>query len=125
MDRKRLSVILPWVVGGGLCLASALKLAFQFQATDESDAASGHVEAIRFAPRISSDWDYITTPQMIALCVVLVAVLALAAWMLLLKFQIKYERAPPDDGATSEPDEPAPPQPVTTRVGRAFGRARR
>jgi Ni/Fe-hydrogenase subunit HybB-like protein len=123
MDRKRLSTILPWVVGGGLCLASALKLAFQFQATDEADATSGHVEAIRFAPRITSDWDYITTPQMIALCVVLVAVLALAAWMLVLKFQIKYETQPPDDGTASEPD--APPQPVTTRVRRAFGRARR
>ena len=94
MDRKRLSTILPWVAGAGLCLASALKLAFQFQATDESDAASGHVEAIRFAPTISNDLDYITTPQMIALCVVLVAVLALAAWMLLLKFRSNTRRCP-------------------------------
>jgi hypothetical protein len=125
MDRKRLSIILPWVIGAGLCLAAALKLAFQLQATDELDAASGHVEAIRFAPTISNDLDYITTPQMIALCVVLVAVLALAAWMLLLKFQIKTETPPPDDGAMSEPDAPPPSQPVTTRVRRAFGRARR
>jgi Ni/Fe-hydrogenase subunit HybB-like protein len=123
MDRKRLSAILPWVTGGGLCLAAALKLAFQLQATDELHEASGHVEAIRFAPRISSDWDYITTPQMIALCVVLVAVLALAAWMLLLKFQIKYETPPPDDGATSELDAPAPPP--GRGIIRSFGRRTR
>ena len=39
-------------------------------------------EPILFAPVISSDWDYITTPQMIALAVVMVAVMALAAVML-------------------------------------------
>lgn len=123
MDRKRLNVILPWVVGGGLCLVAALKLAFQIQATDKADVASGHVEAIRFAPRISSDFDYITTPQMIALCIVLVAVLALAAWMLVLKVQTRIETPPPDDGAT--PDAPDPAPPPRRGMIRSFGRRTR
>jgi hypothetical protein len=82
MDRKRLAQWMPWIVGAGFCLIEALKIAFQFQATDAKDVASGHVEPILFAPVISNDWDYITTPQMIALSVVMVAVLLLAAAML-------------------------------------------
>lgn len=89
MDRKRLAQWMPWIVGAGFCLIEAMKLAFQIQASDQKNPASGHVEPIRFAPAISADWDYITTPQMIALAVVMVAVMLLAAVMLTSKWWAK------------------------------------
>jgi hypothetical protein len=123
MDRKRLALILPSVVGAGLCLVEALKLAFQFQATDKKDIASGHVEPIRFAVVISQDWDYITTPQMIALCVVLTAVLGLAAVMLTSKWWARDEPPsdPPADGDAEIPPSHSPALPTPRR--HPFGRA--
>ena len=78
MNRKQLAKILPTIVGIGFCLIEGMKLAFQFQATGRKDIASGHVEPILFAPVISTDWDYITAPQMIALAMVMVAVMVWA-----------------------------------------------
>ena len=117
---KRLARILPTVVGIGFCLIEAMKVAFQVHATDVKDPASGHVEAIRFAPVISSDWDYITTPQMIALSVVMVAVMLLAAVMLTSKWWARDRTESP----VAEPSIAPPPQPTTaTSPGpRTFGR---
>jgi hypothetical protein len=118
MNRKRLSQILPSVIGIGFCLIEGMKLAFQFQATDRKDIASGHVEPIRFAPVISADWDYITTPQMIALAVVMVAVMLLVVGMLTSRFWAK-ERP---EAAVAEPAI-APPSPPAALPGpRTFGR---
>src|SRR5262245_25850849 len=120
MNRKQLAKILPTAVGIGFCVIEAMKLAFQFQATDRKDIASGHVEPIRFAPVISSDWDYITTPQMIALCAVMVAVMALAAVMLTSRWWSKGQpEVPVTEPSIAPPPEPtvaAPPGP------RTFGR---
>jgi hypothetical protein len=123
MNRKRLALILPSVVGAGLCLVEALKLAFQFQATDEKDIASGHVEPIRFAVVISQDWDYITRPQMIALCVVMTAVLGLAAVMLTAKWWARDEPPsdPPADAQAEIPLHRPPAKPAPRR--HPFGRA--
>jgi hypothetical protein len=122
MDRKRLAHWMPWIVGAGFCLIQAMKLAFQFQATDEKDPASGHVEPILFAPALSRDWDYITTPQMIALSVVMVAVLALVAVMLTSRW---WARDRPENPA-AEPSVAPPPVPTPAAPpGRpTFGRAR-
>jgi len=121
MHRKQLAKILPTVIGIGFCVIEAMKLAFQLHATDVKDPASGHVEPIRFAPVISSDWDYITTPQMIALAMVMVAVMALAAVMLTSRFWAKDR---PENPAT-EPSI-APPSnstPLHQPAGpKAFGR---
>jgi len=109
MDRKRLAQWMPWIVGAGFCLIEAMKLAFQFHATDVKDPASGHVEPIRFAPVISSDWDYITTPQMIALAVVMVAVMALAAVMLTSRWWAKDRpETPTAESPITRPPQPAP-----------------
>jgi hypothetical protein len=108
---KRLARILPTVVGIGFCLIEAMKVAFQVHATDVKDPASGHVEAIRFAPVISSDWDYITTPQMIALSVVMVAVMLLAAVMLTSKWwgeERRAERVSRSGGPAKTTNAPSP-----------------
>jgi hypothetical protein len=122
MNRKRLAQWMPWIVGAGFCLIEAMKLAFQIQATDQKNPASGHVEPILFAPVISSDWDYITTPQMIALSCVMVAVLLLAAVMLTSKW---WARERPDN-PTAEPSIAPPPAPTPTAPPGhpTFGRAR-
>jgi hypothetical protein len=101
MNRKRLAQILPTVVGIGFCLIGAMKVVFQFSATDVKDPASGHVQPIRFAPVISSDWDYITTPQMIALSVVMVAVMLLAAVMLTSKWWVRSGAPEGESGCSS------------------------
>lgn len=118
MNRKQLAKILPTIVGIGFCLIEGMKLAFQFQATGRKDIASGHVEPILFAPVISSDWDYITTPQMIALAMVMVAVMALAAVMLTSRFWAKDR---PENPAT-EPSLAPPPPPAAPPGPRTFGR---
>src|SRR6201996_9231108 len=135
MDRKQLAQILPTVVGIGFCVIEALKIAFQFQATGKKDIASGHVEPIRFAPAISADWDYITTPQMIALCVVMMAVMALAAVMLTSRWwgeERRAERVSRSGGPAKTTNAPSPseaPGPVSVPLRdpaspRTFGRAR-
>ena len=114
MDRKRLAQILPTVVGIGFCVIGAMKVVFQFYATDLKDPASGHVQPIRFAPVISTDWDYITTPQMIALSVVMVAVLLLAAVMVTSRWWASdapahaplAEEPPPSPAPVHRPDAP-------------------
>jgi hypothetical protein len=120
MNRKQLAKILPTVIGIGFCLIEGMKLAFQFQATDKKDIASGNVEPIRFAPVISSDWDYITTPQMIALAVAMVAVMALAAVMLTSRWWAKDR----PETLVAEPSiaPPSPPAAASQPIPRSFGR---
>jgi hypothetical protein len=126
MDRKRLAAILPWIVGAGFCLVAAMKLAFQLQATGEKDAASGHTEAIRFAPVISADWDYITEPQLIALCVVMIVVMVLAAAMATSPWWAR-DRAEDAADTSSDPtlnDPPSAPPALRSSDRKPFGRAR-
>jgi hypothetical protein len=126
MDRKRLAKLVPHFAGAALCLSAALKLAFQFQATDEKDVASGHVEPIMFAPRIGADWDYITHPQMVALAVVLTAVMLLGAAALTSRWWSRDRAAVPaadlPDDAVADPPAAPPHQPPPGR--RPFGRAK-
>lgn len=124
MDRKRLAAILPWIVGAGFCLVEAMKLAFQIQATDAKDPASGHTEAFRFAPVISADWDYITEPQLIALGVVMIAVLVLGAAMATSRWWAR-DRVDPSADTSLEDPPTAPAPPVRHPADRKpFGRAR-
>ena len=118
----QLAKILPTVVGIGFCVIEAMKVVFQLHATGTKDPASGHVEPIRFAPAISADWDYITTPQMIALSVVMVAVMALAAVMLTSKWWAKDRPENPVAKPSIEP--PAVPTPPVPLGRPTFGRAR-
>jgi hypothetical protein len=127
MNRQRLKVILPSIAGAALCLVEGLKLAFQFQASDKKDIATGHVEPILFAPVISSDWDYITTPQMIVLSGVMLVTIALSLAVLTQRWWQRTEppAAPPD--SHGQPPEHLPttaaPSRQPTPARHPFGRA--
>ena len=103
MDLKRLVRAMPWVVGVSLCLVEGLKLIIQLDAANNKDAATGHTEPFLFAPAVSTDWSYITEPQMLVLGSALTVVLVLAVLMLALAV---WNRIADARGAAAALDEP-------------------
>jgi hypothetical protein len=135
MDRKRVALWMPWIVGAGFCLVAAMKLVFLFQASDEKDVPSGRVEPILFAPALSRDWDYVTHGQIVALTVVMAVALLLAAAMFTSRWWAGSATddppadAAPGDPADHQPDHHSSNRPAATRSKqdprrRSFGRAR-
>ncbi|MFK0690214.1 hypothetical protein ACFX5Q_18690 [Mesorhizobium sp. IMUNJ 23033] len=84
---KRLSSILRSMVIGGLVVSGVAKVLILLSASPVPDPASGRTEPSLFAPKISTDWDYITPGQTWLLIVltgtVLICFIAwpVAAWM--------------------------------------------
>ena len=61
---KKLKHVLGVAVVGGLVAVEGAKLVFQLRASSDPDPASGRVEPVNLAPKISDDWDYISTTDM-------------------------------------------------------------
>lgn len=119
MDAKKLSQVMPTMVGIGFCAIAAVKLWAMSDAASAPDPASGRTEAALFAAAVSTDWSYITPTKIIVLMAVTGVVLLLAALMLGLMF---YERFFGDIHDEADPDAPAPPPAASpARKGRNFG----
>jgi len=116
MDAKKLSRIMPTMVGIGFCIVAGAKLWAVSGAAAAPDPASGRTEPSMFAAAVSTHWSYITHTQMLVLSAVTGAVLLLAALMAGLIF---YERLFGDADNDADPDAPMPPP--AKRRGRAFG----
>jgi hypothetical protein len=65
--KKRLSSILRAMAFVCMVLTGVAKVLIQLTASPVPDPASGRIEPALFAPRISADWDYITTWQTLLL----------------------------------------------------------
>ena len=119
MDAKKLTKIMPTVVGIGFCVIAGVKLWAMSGATFAPDPASGRTEPAMFAAALSTDWSYITHTQIVVLGVVTATVLLLAALMVGLHVHDRFFGDVDDD---TDLDAPAPP-PVArpARRGRSFG----
>jgi hypothetical protein len=119
MERKKLTRIMPTLVGIGFCVIAGVKLWAMSGAAAAPDPASGRDQAAMFAPAVSTNWSYITHTQIVVLGLVTAAVLLLAALMVGLQV---HDRFFGDADDAADPDAPVPP-PVTriVRKGRNFG----
>jgi hypothetical protein len=119
MDARKISRVMPMVIGIGFCLVSALKLWALSGAAAAPDPASGRTQAALFAPAVSTDWSYITPNQILVLGVATAIVLLLVVAGLGLMF---YGRFFGDIDEEADIDAPAPPPSVKpVRKPRSFG----
>jgi hypothetical protein len=129
MTLKRLAKAMPWVVGIGLCVVEAMKLGVMFDSTTRQIAGTGHTEAFQFASAVSTNWSYITEPQMWALGGALTVVLLLAGFMVGLNVwnRMVESREAEEEDLADRADLPAP-RPYGPRsnasVRGPFGRVR-
>jgi len=123
MNAKKLSRVMPTVVGIGFCVIAGVKLWAMSGAASSPDLASGRTEPAMFAAALSTDWSYITHTQIVVLGVVTATVLLLAALMVGLHVHDRFFGDADDDVSEgADMDAPAPP-PVArpARRGRSFG----
>ena len=90
MNGKKLALILPWVVGLAFCVVEGFKILFLLDSSNTPDPKTGHTEAALFAPAISTDWSYITRPQIMVLIVVTSAALLLALLMFAVNIRNRF-----------------------------------
>ena len=79
--KKRLSSIMRSMALGGLVASGVARVLILFTASPVPDPASGRTEPSLFAPKFSTDWDYITPLQIWILILLTSATLiCLAGW---------------------------------------------
>ncbi|TIT17470.1 MAG: hypothetical protein E5W86_23165, partial [Mesorhizobium sp.] len=79
--KKRFSSLMRSMALGGLVVTGLAKMLILLTASPVPDPASGRTEPSLFAPRISTNWDYITPLQTWLLIVLMATTLiAFAAW---------------------------------------------
>lgn len=127
MDTKKLAKTMPWVVGLGFCAVKLVQIAIIPGSSMRSDSATGRTEAVMFAPAVTTDWNYITEPQILVLgAVTLLSVLlalfflGLLAWNRVQLFR-QVDAEPELEPPYSEPSYPAPAPKPKPKL-RAFGR---
>jgi hypothetical protein len=118
MDARKISRVMPTVIGIGFCLVSALKLWALSGAAAAPDPASGRDQAALFAPAVFTDWSYITPNQILVLGVATAIVLLLVVAGLGLMF---YERFFGDIDEEADIDAPEPPPVKPVRRNGSFG----
>jgi hypothetical protein len=124
MDAKKLTKIMPTIVGIGFCVIAGVKLWAMSGAATAPDPAGGRTEAAMFAAALSTDWSYITHTQIIILGVVTGAVLLLAGLMVGLQVHDRFFGDVEGDvieGADLDAPVPHPPAARPVRRGRSFG----
>ena len=130
MDTKKLAKTMPWVVGVGFCAVKLVQIALIPGSSMRPDPASGRTEAVLFAPAVTTDWNYVTEPQLLILtAVTLISVLlamfflGLLAWNRVQAFrqvELEPEISPDSKTVYSPPPQAVKPAPAKART---FGRA--
>jgi hypothetical protein len=126
MDTNELAKTMPWVVGLGFCTVKLVQFAIIPGSSMRPDSATGRTEAVMFAPAVTTDWNYITEPQLLVLgAVTLLSVLlalffvGLLAWNRVQVFR-QVDAEPELEPPYSEPAHSVPAAPPKRKL-RAFG----
>jgi hypothetical protein len=127
MDTKKLAKTMPWVVGLGFCAVKLVQIAIIPGSSMRPDPATGRTEAFMFAPAITTDWNYITEPQLLVLGAVTLLLVLLAlffvgllAWNRVQVFR-QVDAEPELEPPYSEPAHTVPAAPPKPKL-RALGR---
>jgi len=128
MDTRKLAKTMPWVVGLGFCAVKLVQVAIIPGSSMRPDPATGRTEAIMFAPALTTDWNYITEPQLLVLgAVTLLSLLlglfflGLLAWNRVQTFRqvdVEPELEPPYSEPVHSVPAAQPPKPKSRTFGR-------
>jgi hypothetical protein len=78
---RKLKHGLQIAVVGSMVAVAAAKLVLQYRSSTDPDPSSGRVQPVNLAPRMSDDWDYVTSTDMLVYGGLLSTVLLLfLAW---------------------------------------------
>ncbi|RVC60767.1 MAG: hypothetical protein EOS65_13405 [Mesorhizobium sp.] len=95
--KKRFSSLMRSMALGGLVVTGLAKMLILLTASPVPDPASGRTEPSLFAPKISTNWDYITPLQTWLLIVLMgTTLIAFAAWALTALMQRRADGPPID-----------------------------
>ncbi|RUW73607.1 MULTISPECIES: hypothetical protein [unclassified Mesorhizobium] len=95
--KKRFSSLMRSMALGGLVVTGLAKMLILLTASPVPDPASGRTEPSLFAPKISTNWDYITPLQTWLLIVLMgTTLIAFAAWALMALMERRADGPPID-----------------------------